>query len=167
MSKLLPDHDLAGLVAAFDTQGFCVIPELLEACQLERQREALAPWIDDGLRGRNVFAGMRKHRIYAMLARDPVFAVLVAHPVSLAWAEHYFGRSCLLSACLAIHLQLGESAQPWHTDDRHTSLTPPHELLGMSMFWALDDTAVENGVTEVLPGSHLWSETEFLGALKD
>jgi len=167
LTPLLPDHDVAGLLEAFDTHGFCVIPELLDAAQLARQREALAPWIDQGPMGRNVFEGTRTHRIYAMLAKDPVFAELVAHPVSLAWAEYYLGQSCLLSACLAIHLQPGESAQPWHTDDGHTSLTPPHDLLGVSTFWALDDTTVENGATEVLPGSHRWSETEFPGVLKD
>ena len=84
LSPLLPDQDVAGLAAAFDTQGFCVIPGLLDARQLERQRKALAPWIDDGLMGRNVFEGTRTHRIYATLAKDPVFAELVALPVSLA-----------------------------------------------------------------------------------
>ena len=167
LSPLLPDQDVTGLLEAFDTQGFCVIPELLDASQLQRQREALVPWVDQGPMGRNVFEGTRTHRIYAMLAKDPVFAELVAHPVSLAWAEHYLGQSCLLSACLAIHLQPGESAQPWHTDDGHTSLTPPHDLLGVSTFWALDDTTLENGATEVLPGSHRWSETEFPGVLRD
>ena len=167
LTPLLHGQDVTRLVEMFDTQGFCVIPELLDAAQLERQREALAPWIDDGPMGRNVFEGTRTHRIYAMLAKDPVFAELVAHPVSLAWAEYYLEKSCLLSACLAIHLQPGESAQPWHTDDGHTSLTPPHDLLGVSTFWALDDTTVENGATEVLPGSHRWSETEFPGVLKD
>ena len=167
LTPLLHGQDVTRLAEMFDTQGFCVIPELLDAAQLERQREALAPWIDDGPMGRNVFEGTRTHRIYAMLAKDPVFADLVAHPVSLAWAEYYLGQSCLLSACLAIHLLPGESAQPWHTDDGHTSLTPPHDLLGVSTFWALDDTTVENGATEVLPGSHRWSETEFPGVLKD
>ena len=167
LTPLLQGQDVTRLVEMFDTQGFCVIPELLDAAQLERQRKALAPWIDHGPMGRNVFEGTRTHRIYAMLAKDPVFAELVAHPVSLAWAEHYLGQSCLLSACLAIHLQPGESAQPWHTDDGHTSLEPPHDLLGVSTFWALDDTTVENGATEVLPGSHRWSETEFPGVLKD
>ena len=164
---LLPDHEVTGLLEQFDTEGFCVIPELLDPAQLERQREALAPWVDAGPMGRNVFEGTRTNRIYAMLAKDPAFADLVAHPVSLAWAEHYLGQSCLLSACLAIHLQPGESAQPWHTDDGHTSLTPPHDLLGVSTFWALDDTTLENGATEVLPGSHRWSETEFPGVLRD
>jgi ectoine hydroxylase-related dioxygenase (phytanoyl-CoA dioxygenase family) len=164
---LLHGQDVTRLVEAFDTLGFCVIPELLDASQLQRQREALAPWIDEGPLGRNVFEGTRTHRIYAMLAKDPVFAELVAHPVSLAWADHYLGQSCLLSACLAIYLQPGESPQPWHTDDGHTSLAPPHDLLGVSTFWALDDTTLENGATEVLPGSHRWSETEFPGVLKD
>ena len=104
LSSLLPDQDVGPLVEAFDTQGFCVISEVLDASQLQRQREALAPWIDGGPMGRNVFEGTRTHRIYAMLAKDPVFAELVAHPVSLAWAEHYLGQSCLLSACLAIYL---------------------------------------------------------------
>ena len=167
LSPLLPDQDVTGLLEAFDTQGFCVIPELLDASQLQRQREALVPWIDQGPIGRNVFEVTRTHRIYVMLAKDPVFAELVAHPVSLAWAEHCLGQSCLLSACLAIHLQPGESAQPWHTDDGHTSLTPPHDLLGVSTFWALDDTTLENGATEVLPGSHRWSATEFPGVLRD
>ena len=40
-------------------------------------------------------------------------------------------------------------------------------MLGISTFWALDDATLENGATEVLPGSYLWSETEFPGALKD
>ncbi|MGB1439860.1 MAG: phytanoyl-CoA dioxygenase family protein, partial [Luminiphilus sp.] len=84
----------------------------------------------------------------------------------LAFAEHFLGESCLLSACLAIDLQPGESAQPWHTDDGHTTLAPPHEMLGVSTFWALDDTTVDNGATEVLPGSHRWSEQEFPGVLK-
>ena len=167
LSPLLPNHEVTRLVEQFDTEGFCVIPELLDEAQLERQRQALAPWVDAGPMGRNVFEGTRTHRIYAMLAKDPVFAELVAHPVSLAWAEHFLGQSCLLSACLAIHLQPGESAQPWHTDDGHTSLTPPHDLLGVSTFWALDDTTVENGATEVLPGSHRWSEIEFPGVLRD
>ena len=117
--------------------------------------------------GRNVFEGTRTHRVYAMLAKDPIFAELIAHPVSLAWAERYLGESCLLSACLEICLQPGESPQPWHTDYGHTTLTRPHDLLGVSTLWALDDTALQNGATEVLPGSHLWAETDFPGVLRD
>ena len=147
--------------------GYAVIENVMTEGELDAYREILSAHMAQSPTGRNVFEGTRTHRIYAMLAKDPVFAELVAHPVSLAWADHYLGQSCLLSACLAIYLQPGESAQPWHTDAGHTSLAPPHDLLGVSTFWALDDTTLENGATEVLPGSHRWSETEFPGVLKD
>ena len=147
-------------------QGFAVFPDVLSTAEVATYRAALQPWLDSGPLGRNVFEGTRTHRVYAMLAKDPVFAELVMHPMALAFAEHFLGESCLLSACLAIDLQPGESAQPWHTDDGHTTLAPPHDMLGVSTFWALDDTTVDNGATEVLPGSHRWSEQEFPGVLK-
>ena len=167
LERLLPDHDAAKCAAEFDEHGYCVIPELLSAAALKRQRDALDPWIEAGPMGRNIFEGPRTHRVYAMLAKDPIFAELVVHPVAMAWAEHYLGPSCLLSACLAICLGPGESAQPWHTDDGHAQLSPPHQLLGVSTFWALDDTTIDNGATEVLPGSHRWPETAFPGVLQD
>ena len=163
----LPSDCMAELIDTFETEGFCVIPELLDSATLARQREALAPWIEQGPKGRNVFEGTRTHRIYAMLAKDPVFAELVAHPVALAWAEHYLGESCLLSACLAICLEPGESVQPWHTDDGHIDLPPPHPVFGVSTFWAFDATTPDNGATEVLPGSHKWPPQDFPGALQD
>ena len=138
----LPGPDVSELIADFDNQGFCVIPGLLDAEALRRQRQALAPWIEQGPKGRNVFEGTRTHRVYAMLAKDPIFSELIAHPVSLAWAEHYLGESCLLSACLAICLHPGESAQPWHTDDDHTSLTPSNDSFGISTFRAPDYTTL-------------------------
>jgi len=167
MAPHLDGHDVPALVRQFTEDGFCVIPGLLEPEALQSLRGALAPWLGNGPLGRNVFEGTRTHRVYAMLAKDPVFADLIVHPVALAWVEHYLGSSCLLSACLAICLEPGESAQPWHTDDGHVTLAPPHDLLGVSTFWALDDTTVDNGATEVLPGSHRWSETDFPGVLRD
>ena len=167
LEPFLPEAGAAGAIAQFEREGFCVLPEVLDAGAVDRYREALQPWVDAGPRGRNVFEGTRTHRIYAMLAKDPIFCELVAHPVALAWAEHYLGASCLLSACLAICLGPGETPQPWHTDDGHTTLAAPHELLGVSTFWALDDTTAENGATEVLPRSHLWAGADFPGALTD
>ena len=167
LEMFLPRADAIAAIAQFEREGFCVLPQLLEHAAVDRYRAALAPWVDTGPLGRNVFEGTRTHRIYAMLAKDPIFCELVAHPVALSWAEHYLGNSCLLSACLAICLGPGESPQPWHTDDGHVTLAAPHDMLGVSTFWALDDTTVENGATEVLPRSHLWTETHFPGALTD
>ena len=130
LESLIPDSSATELVQRFERDGYCMIPNVLEDGAVARYRRALEPWVEEGKTGRNVFEGTRTHRVYAMLAKDPVFAELVTHPVALAWAEHYLGASCLLSACLAICLGPGESAQPWHTDDGHTTPATGHQLAG-------------------------------------
>ena len=161
------DAEFKAACDAVDDLGYAVIPEVLSPTELHGYREALQPWIDRGPLGRNVFEGTRTHRVYAMLAKDRRFAGLIAHPMTLRFAEHFLGESCLLSACLAIDLQPGESAQPWHTDDGHIDLPPPHPVFGVSTFWAFDATTPDNGATEVLPGSHKWPPQDFPGALQD
>ena len=80
------------------------------------------------------------------------------HPLVLSFVEAELGPSCLLSAFLAINLHPGETVQPWHTDDGGARLPRPRPALGVSTFWAIDDTTETNGSTEVIPGSHLWDE---------
>ncbi|GIS01947.1 MAG: hypothetical protein CM15mP103_04980 [Gammaproteobacteria bacterium] len=102
---------MTGLVEAFDTQGFCVIPELLTRLSLS---DSVRRWPLDRRRahGPQCVRGDAYTSHLRDAGQDPVFAELVAHPVSLAWAEHYLGQSCLLSACLAIHLQPGDRPSP-------------------------------------------------------
>ena len=150
----------------YEEQGYVIFDKVLDLEKLNAIRSALEPHLNRNVAGRNDFEGLKSNRIYGMLAKDPIFAELVIHPLSLAFAERDLGPSCLLSACLAINLQPGESAQPWHTDDGHIDIPFPHGNFGVSTFWALDDTTEENGATEVLPGSHRWNLDDFNGALK-
>ena len=117
--------------------------------------------------GRNVFEGTSSHRLYALLAKSDRFADMIEHPLAMAFAEHFLGESCLLSACLSINLHPGETVQPWHTDDGHISVPQPHGIFGISVFWALDDTTDMNGATEVLPFSHQWDAPDIAGRLQD
>jgi ectoine hydroxylase-related dioxygenase (phytanoyl-CoA dioxygenase family) len=129
-------------------------------------RAALAPFLERDLTGRNDFEGLKTNRVYALLAKSPVFADLAIHPLALAFAEAELGQSCLLSALLAINLHPGETAQPWHFDDGGAKMPRPRPALGISAFWAIDDTTELNGSTEVIPGSHLWDEQAIQGAAK-
>ncbi|MBT8139803.1 MAG: phytanoyl-CoA dioxygenase family protein [Gammaproteobacteria bacterium] len=142
----------------FDREGYIIFESVLSAAELQRYRDALAPWLEQNLRGRNNFEGYRTNRVYAMLAKDPVFADMAAHPLALAFAEADLGTSCLLSAMLAINLLPGETVQPWHFDDGNIDIPTPRPSYGVSAFWALDDTSEENGATEIVPGSHLLSQ---------
>jgi ectoine hydroxylase-related dioxygenase (phytanoyl-CoA dioxygenase family) len=148
----------------FDRQGFLIFERVLAAEKVAAIRTALAPYLGRDQKGRNDFEGLNTNRVYALLAKSPLFAELVIHPLVLAFVEAELGASCLLSACLAINLHPGETVQPWHTDDGGARLPRPRPALGVSTFWAIDDTTELNGSTEVIPGSHLWDERRIEGA---
>jgi ectoine hydroxylase-related dioxygenase (phytanoyl-CoA dioxygenase family) len=147
--------------------GYALIKNVMHESEVEAYRKVLHAHMDQSPTGRNVFEGTRSHRLYALLAKSPMFADMIQHPLAMAFAEHFLGPSCLLSACLSINLHPGETEQPWHTDDSHISIPQPHEVFGISAFWALDDTNEHNGATEILPFSHRWVGDEIEGRLDD
>ena len=156
LRRWLQGRPLADWRAQFDADGYAIFDRVLPTERINALREALQPHFDKQLSGRNDFEGLKTNRVYALPAKSPAFADLVIHPLALAFAEADLGRSCLLSACLAIKLHPGETAQPWHSDDAHI-LAPRSDIAyGVSAFWALDDTTEENGATQIIPGSHRW-----------
>lgn len=148
-------------------RGFVIIEDVLSFDDCQDYRRILDRYMAKSPQGRNVFEGTSSHRLYALLAKSDRFADMIEHPLALAFAEHFLGDSCLLSACLSINLYPGETVQPWHTDDSHISVPQPHGVFGISVFWALDDTTEMNGATEVLPYSHQWENPDIAGRLKD
>src|SRR3954466_16312114 len=148
----------------FDRRGYLIFERVLSTAKVAEIRAALAPHLARDMKGRNDFEGERTNRVYALLAKSPVFAELAIHPLALAFAEAELGTSCLLSALLAINLQPGETAQPWHFDDGGAKIPRPRPPLGISAFWAIDDTTEINGSTEIIPGSHLWDDHRIAAA---
>ncbi len=151
--------------AQFDRDGYIQFGPVLSPETLGEIREGLAPYLGADIHGRNEFEGHHTNRVYALLAKGAVFAELATHPLVMAFTEADLGRDCLLSACLAIKLHPGETPQPWHFDDSHYLWPRPRPSLGVSTFWAIDETTDDNGATEILPGSHLWPEDVIDGAV--
>jgi len=148
----------------FDRRGYLIFERVLAPDRVGEIRAALAPYLARNLKGRNDFEGERTNRVYALMAKSPVFAELAIHPLALAFAEAELGETCLLSALLAINLHPGETVQPWHFDDSVAKIPRPRPALGISAFWAIDDTTEQNGATEIISGSHLWDDQIFDGA---
>jgi ectoine hydroxylase-related dioxygenase (phytanoyl-CoA dioxygenase family) len=149
----------------FDRSGYIIFERVLSPDKVADIRAALAPHLARDLKGRNDFEGEKTNRVYALMAKSPVFAELAIHPLALAFAEAELGPSCLLSSLLAINLHPGETVQPWHFDDSGAKLPRPRPALGISAFWAIDDTTEQNGATEIIPGSHLWDGEIIQGAV--
>ena len=150
----------------FDRRGYVILERVLSQAKVAEIRAALAPHLARDLKGRNDFEGERTNRVYALMAKSPVFAELAIHPLALAFAEAELGPTCLLSAMLAINLHPGETVQPWHTDDGSARMPRPRPALGISTFWAIDDTTEQNGATEIIPGSHVWDDLRIEGAVR-
>ena len=150
----------------FDRTGYLIFERVLPPVRVAEIRAALAPHLARDLLGRNDFEGTKTNRVYALLAKSPLFAELAIHPLALAFAEAELGESCLLSALLAINLHPGETVQPWHFDDSGAKIPRPRPALGVSTFWAIDDTTEQNGATEIIPGSHLWDGQYIAGAIQ-
>jgi ectoine hydroxylase-related dioxygenase (phytanoyl-CoA dioxygenase family) len=165
-SPWLQGRTFASWREQFDRRGYLIFERVLAPERVAEIRAALAPYLARDLTGRNDFEGLKTNRVYALLAKSPHFAELAIHPLALAFAEAELGPSCLLSALLAINLQPGETAQPWHFDDGGVKLPRPRPAFGVSAFWAIDDTTELNGSTEIIPGSHLWDDARIEGAVK-
>jgi ectoine hydroxylase-related dioxygenase (phytanoyl-CoA dioxygenase family) len=165
-SPWLDGRTFASWREQFDARGFLIFERVLAPDTVADLRAALAPHLARDLKGRNDFEGEKTNRVYALMAKSPVFAELAIHPLALAFAEAELGESCLLSALLAINLHPGETVQSWHTDDGGAKIPRPRPALGISTFWAIDDTTEQNGATEIIPGSHLWDGELIEGAVQ-
>jgi len=158
VSAYLEGRDFDALWADYDRDGYVIIKTVLKPDEIANIREALAPHFTK--LGRNDFEGLKTNRVYALIDKDPdVFGALALHPLAMAFVERELGRSCLLSAMLAINLLAEETHQDWHFDDEQIMVPRPRPAYGVSTFWAIDETTAENGATEIIPGSHLWDDT--------
>lgn len=148
----LVDADLA----AVERDGCVVLPDLLTASQLEAIRLAVDPLLDR--HGRNGFEGRSTQRIYSVLNKTAACDVIADHPRVLALLDRMFMPNYLLSMLQVINILPGEQAQMLHTDDGFYPLPRPRAALGAATIWAIDDFTVDNGATDIVPGSHRWGD---------
>jgi len=157
-------RDTEPLIESIRRDGYAIAHDLIAPSEVREIKDSLAPWLRGELRGRNDFEGFCSERVYALLAKAPPIARLVEHPALLAVIDGLLRPHYRLSACLAINVHPGETAQAWHADDGYVPIPRPREMVGVSAIWALDDFTETNGATEVIPGSHRWGHAECAAA---
>jgi ectoine hydroxylase-related dioxygenase (phytanoyl-CoA dioxygenase family) len=145
---------------ALEREGFVVIERLLDSADLDEMRRVLEPFLAAGLHGRNDFEGHRTQRVYALVARGEIFTEVVCHPRITAICDALLAPNYLLSASQAICIHPGETPQPLHTDDVFYPIPRPRKPVSWSTIWAIDPFTKESGATQVIPGSHRWSDAE-------
>ncbi len=138
--------------------GFAIIPNLIAAEDLKAMRNVFADLLEAERFGRNPFEGYLTERIYTLVSKARRFADLAEHPRVLAIIDAFLEPNYLLSTAQAINIHPGEAAQSLHTDDAFYPGARPRDAFSISTIWALDDFTEDNGATEVIPGSHRWSD---------
>ena len=151
--------DLDHHTAEIETQGFTVLPRLLSPQTLERIRRGLAPHLRRH-HGRNAFEGFQTERVYTLVARGRVFEEITEEAHILALLDRFLLPGYLLTASQAICIHPGEAAQAVHFDDGFYRQPRPRPAVSLSLIGAVDAFTDTNGATDIIPGSHLWSDAD-------
>ena len=146
----------------YEADGYVVLEGLLSAGELSEVRDALAQLFTEGPPGRNDFEGKQTQRVYTLVGRGAPFERLVEHPAILSIVDELLLPNYLLTASQAIAIAPGETPQPAHTDDSFYIVPRPRSAISVSTMWAIDDFTEDNGATEMIAGSHRWSDDELL-----
>jgi ectoine hydroxylase-related dioxygenase (phytanoyl-CoA dioxygenase family) len=151
--------DLSAIHRQFDEQGYCVMPGVLSARELDIARAALERVrAEDEAQGRALRYGpnMSNQRIWVLLNRAEEFVNLAMHPMALAIARELLGYENVLLSTISANITGpgGDHGIGWlHADQSFLPDTFPKRLMVNSAFF-LDDYTEENGATVFLPGSH-------------
>ena len=143
-------------------QGYTLIPDFLSPERLAKVQEVFDQLLGSH-KGRNSFEGLHTERIYTLVARHKVFQDIVEDPDIMALCDQLLMPNYLLTASQAIVIAPGETPQPWHTDDSFYPIPRPRPMISLSTIVAVDAFTAENGGTELVPGSHLWSDQQIAG----
>jgi ectoine hydroxylase-related dioxygenase (phytanoyl-CoA dioxygenase family) len=152
------DDPIARDLAQLDEHGFVILEHLLTTDEVTAMHAALRPHLTAELLGRNNFEGHRTERVYALVGKHPLFAALVEHPRILAICDALLEANYLLTASQAINIHPGETPQPLHYDDGFYRIARPRKAVSLSTIVALDPFTIENGATQIVPGSHRWDD---------
>jgi ectoine hydroxylase-related dioxygenase (phytanoyl-CoA dioxygenase family) len=155
--------DLDAHVARLHGDGYTIIEDFLDAATCDAVRQSVAPHLGSH-RGRNTFEGERTERVYTLVARGAVFEQIVCEARILALCDRFLQPGYLLTASQAICIYPGETPQPIHSDDSFYPIPRPRPAVSLSTIVAVDAFTPANGATEIIPGSHTWSDAAIAGA---
>lgn len=142
-----------------EVDGYTLIPDFVSPADLAEVRRVLGLYLDTYV-GRNEFEGTRTERIYTLVGRARVFWRIALDPRIIALCERFLRPGFLLTASQGIQIKPGETPQPFHTDDAFYTIPRPRPMISLSTIVAVDAFDAENGATEVIPGSHRWSDAQ-------
>lgn len=155
-------HPGATAAAALRTQGWCILPDVLDADATQAALDRLWAAADENRRhGMPTYMpeldpNARNVRVFHLLERDPLFRDLIRHPDAIALVTGLLGPSFLISNFTANIARPGSRSMPLHSDQALVVPEPWLEPWSVNIIWCLTDMTFENGATLHIPGSQYW-----------
>jgi len=141
---------------ALQTNGYVIVPNILNKDEVTKLNAYVIDNAD--YYGRNEFEGEKTKRIYSLITKSRLFDTLIGNQDLIVLLEKVLGNGILISRSQSISIYPGESKQRLHRDAMAFPLQKEGTTLGVSVIVALNDFTEENGSTNIIPKSHLWSE---------
>ena len=156
------DPDL--IYEALDQAGCVVVHGMADADACAQVRAELsahatsAPASDDDP---DDFYPGKTHRVVALMHRSPTMRELMMHPVTEQLGDRHLLTNCVkwqLNVSAALEIGPGARDQILHREeDLFPYFAVPRPNLILASMWAMSDFTVDNGGTQLVPGSHRWS----------
>ena len=146
--------DIESAVQCIREDGYAVVPDFLDDETTERLRVGLAPVFDAvGSRVMDDY-GQQTIHTHNLLAKTRAVDEILVDDRLLDLVGAVLGPDFQVSGVAAMRPGPGDRRQRMHQDDGHYPIPRPHPPLIVNTLIALDPFTVENGATEVVPGSH-------------
>jgi len=149
------------LLAAIQKDGAAILLGALDQTGIDTFRRELDPYMQATELGRDEFSGRATTRTGALVARSEQARKMIMDERIVGLANEFLAPYCeriQLHLSQIIRLQPGQGKQQIHRDrwawGQHLQNLEPQ----FNTIWAMTDFTLENGATQVVPGSTQWSD---------
>jgi ectoine hydroxylase-related dioxygenase (phytanoyl-CoA dioxygenase family) len=159
---------VTAVAAQVHTEGYAVVPNLLNSEQVRRMRDGLGPLfaVTQQLYDSNPRHGGHGFHIHNVFAKSRAADEVAVNPVIRAIVGAVLGYDFILNAgAIVMSPPPGCCAQKLHRDDGfYSMLTRPHPPVVLTVAIALDQFTRENGATRFVPRSCCWPSSRLYEA---
>lgn len=167
MSPVIPECDAGAspdtMYTALDEAGCLVVHGMATAESVAAVRSELAEHMRSarvGVDNPEDFYPGDTRRVTALMYRSPTMRDLMMHPTVEQICDRHLLQNCnkwQLNVSAALEVGPGARDQILHREENLFPYFPlPRPNLILATMWAMSDFTVENGGTQLVPGSHRW-----------
>lgn len=167
VTHLPSDCSVPDIIEVVEKDGAVIVDGFVDQRWLDEFNASVQTSIDNytpydyGEPDAQEFMGHHTVRLNGLIGRAPNYAELITDERLLGVMDHFLAPNCgqyQLNSSEIIEIHGGETAQELHTDDMiwPVNYWSPERLLQFNVMVAGTDFTVENGATNVVPGSHQW-----------